>query len=76
MSKNYTKSLMGHSRLFKKACYGHNTLKTNTSYRYHTYCMFEMEQKLRCLTENEKSEAFKHAKEDACEMMNVHKIKK
>jgi hypothetical protein len=65
MSKNYAKSLRAHSRLFKKACYGPNTLKTNTSYRYHKYCIFETIRQKRCLSEKEKTQVFKEAEEKA-----------
>lgn len=73
MSKNYAKSLMAHNRLYKKALYGPDTLKSNISLYYHSNCMFAMEQKLRCLSEKEKSYCLKDAKEHAHEIMNVRK---
>jgi len=68
MSKNFAKSLIAHKRLFQKANYGPNTLKSNTSYCYHAYCISDMEKKNRCLTKKEKSENFKHAKSRAYDM--------
>lgn len=67
-SLKFIRSYNAHRRLFHKANYGPNTLKSNTSYCYHAYCISDMEKKNRCLTKEEKRQNYKHAKSRAYDM--------
>lgn len=68
MSSKFERSYAAHRRLFNKANYGPNTLKSNTSYCYHAYCINDMDKKKRVLTQVEKRENYKHAKSRAYDM--------
>ncbi len=67
-NSNFIRSYNAHRRLFNKANYGPNTLKSNISYCYHAYCISDMDKKNRVLSKTEKQELYKHAKSRAYDM--------